>query len=411
MRHAVSALGWVFIVACGQAVPEPAVPDSSRPFIDPWSPNATVTATPPPLSGWPELQPLPAELDMPPWLNMPLANRIVVSWRTVDVSSGTVHYGKTPEYGETAATTALDELHHVDLGVLPEASQFYYEVRIDGTNVAYRGSFVTPGSQSFRFLHLGEFHADSHELEIAQFAEVIRDFEPHVIVESGDMVNDGNKLSEWRSYMRTSAPWISNVILLAAGSNHVDGFGGNKNLQDLFVLPNNERWYSTRYSQVQFFTLDSTYGILNLDITLIQPGWVGTESALAHDGVDDPTFVVGAWHYPACSSQYSSRTTARVWVQSNLIRSFTDNGGIDLVLVGHDKYYERSTVTGGIVHVQSNIGKISPGDPGNNHPDCSPQVTIRDTRAVVFASVNGTELDAFVLDENGVEIDAFSISK
>jgi hypothetical protein len=40
--------------------------------------------------------------------------------------------------------------------------------------------------------------------------------------------------------------------------------------------------------------------------------------------------------------------------------AFKANGGVDLILAAHDKYYERSTITGGIVRVITNIGNSSP---------------------------------------------------
>nr|MBA2545033.1 hypothetical protein [Deltaproteobacteria bacterium] len=67
-----------------------------------------------------------------------------------------------------------------------------------------KGVFVMPGRAGWRFLHSGEFHAPSEAENVAKFAAAIREFRPHVLLESGDMVDDGNSLSQWRSYLRTS---------------------------------------------------------------------------------------------------------------------------------------------------------------------------------------------------------------
>ncbi len=361
---------------------------------------------------WPADEPLPPEIDFPPWVTMPEPRRIVVSWRTVSATTGTVAFGSSPSLGETAASSTSANLHHVDLGVLLPATAYWYEVRVDGTGAVRRGVFVTPGRSAFRFVHFGEFHAPGQSEHVAKFASHLRNFRPHLLVESGDMVDSGELLEDWRSYFRTAAPWISNLILLPAGSNHVDGPGGNANLKDLFVLPNNERWYATRYGPLLAFSLDSTTSLVNLDISTEQPAWLREQNALAHDGEDDPTFVIGAWHYPACSSLQKNRAGDRVWVQNSFIKTFKESGGVDLVLVGHDKYYERSEIVGGIPHVMTNVGLISPSeDVGNNHRDCTEILTIADTRSVGLVTVADGKLSLEAIDEVGMKLDELVLEK
>jgi len=359
---------------------------------------------------WPADEPLPPEFDFPPYLNMLDASTIVVSWRTTNATTGKVDYGTTEAYGMGAASGTAGNLHHITLSNLVPATAYYYRVSIDGTTATRKGVFVTPGATKWRFISFGEYHAPSESAGAAKFANEIRDFRPHVIVESGDMVDTGTDITHWRSYMRTSAPWISNVILMPAHSNHVNGSGGNPNLLDYFVLPNNERWYLTRYSQIQFFTIDSTYD-QNSDVASVEMPWLQTQAAAAHDGTDDPTFVVAAWHYPACSSQYLSRSGVRTWVNQNIVKAFRDNGGIDLILSAHDKYYERNTLNGNIVHIITNIGNISPEIPGQNYVDCQVVKTLRNNRSTALITVDDKLLSAKVIENDGTELDAFTIQK
>jgi hypothetical protein len=359
---------------------------------------------------WPADAPLPPEFDFPPYANLLDATTVVVSWRTVEAHTGAVRFGPSEALGDELASPTAANLHHVTLSNLVAGAAYFYEVAIDGTSALRRGVFVMPGRTQWRFVHSGEFHAPSESDNVARFTATIRDFRPHVLLESGDMVDDGNDLAHWRSYMRTSAPWISNVLLLPAHSNHVNGSAGNNNLLDLFVLPNNERWYLTRYGQVEMFSLDSTFSA-NSDVEAVEVPFVATNAALAHDGVDDPTFVIAAWHHPACSSQYFTRTGERGWVQDNLVKTFKDNGGVDLILAAHDKYYERNTITGGIVHVITNIGNVSPEIPGGNHGDCTVMKTDRSTQSVGLFTVDGSTLTGEIVDEAGATIDSFSIAK
>jgi hypothetical protein len=378
-------------------------PDAS---IDPPGDGTTQQIDP----AWPPDTALPPEFDFPPYLNLLDGRTVVVSWRTGAATTGIVRYGTTEALGSMAASTVAANLHHVSLTDLQPGSAYYYEVAIDNTSAIRRGVFVVPGRTAWRWVHFGEFHAPSNAQNAAKFTAAIRMFRPHVIVESGDMVDDGNNLNDWRSYMRTSAPWISNVLLLPSHSNHVNGTGGNTNLRDLFVIPHNERWYLTRYNQVQFFSLDSTYAA-NSDVEATEVPWLRSNAQSMHDGADDPKFVIASWHHPACSSQYFTRQGERNWVHDNFIAAFMSNGGIDLILAAHDKYYERSTLTGGVVHLITNIGQVSPEIPGGNHAGCTPIKTSRTNQSVAFFTMTGNMLDAKILDQNGADLDAFSITK
>ncbi|HEY5924513.1 MAG TPA: fibronectin type III domain-containing protein, partial [Kofleriaceae bacterium] len=225
--------------------------DSSGPSDSP-----TVTDTDP---AWPADSPLPPEFDFPPYLNLLDATSVAVSWRTTNTTTGTVRWGTSEAYGSTGSSATAANVHHVMLTGLAPATAYYYEVAVDNTSATRKGVFVTPGASKWRFIALGEYHAPSESSNVAKFGNEIRDFRPHVAVESGDMVDTGTDITHWRSYMRTSAPWISNVLLLPSHSNHVNGSGGNANIKDYFVLPNNERWYETRYGQAHFLSIDSTY--------------------------------------------------------------------------------------------------------------------------------------------------------
>ncbi len=388
---------------CGDNLAATQPPDATRLVISDARPDGT---NPP----WPADVVLPPEFDFPPWLNMPAPGQIVVSWRTVKACTGVVRLGPTRDYGRTERSSESRILHHVDLGVLAPATAYHYEVELDGSGAVRKGVFVTPGAPSWRFAHVAEFHAASDSIHAARFGDTIRAFRPHVLVESGDMLNSGDSITDWRSYMRTSAPWISNVILLPAGSNHVNGAAGSSMLRDLYVLPNNERWYTTRYGAVEFFSLDSTYDRLASDVSIDEPAWLAEQAALAHDGDGDPTFVVAAWHYPACSSNQSSRAAQRAWVMTNFVDTLRDAGGVDLLLVGHDKYYERSELTDGIVQIQSNAGRLAPGGAGGNHEGCTPVVTRTDTRSLTLFEVSGMRMVGKAVDEEGLLLDSFVLT-
>jgi len=392
----------VTAVLAGACARETAVWD---PIDDPELPGGQASAL-----AWPADSPLPAGFETPPWLTMPEPDRISVGWRTPEADAGVVVLEEAGGEGTTFSEDAPATLHHVDLGVLPAATTFRYRVVL-ASGAAREGVFTTPGLSEWRFIHLAETHIPSEREHAAAWAGAIRAFQPQLAVESGDMLDDGDEDAQWVDYLNTSRPWISNVILLPVHSNHVNGVAGNPILLATFELPGNERWYTTRYGAVEIVTLDSTFNGDSPDIGT-EPDWIEGSMAAARDAPDPPLFTIGAWHYPACSSHYESRSEERRWVIDNLVSAFADSGGLDLILVGHDKYYERSilTVAGQhIPHVMGNLGKLAPGGDGGNEPECAPIMTDTETRSLVMVGVASDALVARAVGEDGSILDEFTI--
>jgi hypothetical protein len=408
----VKSLGLVLVLAaCGddRAVPDAAGADAAPDAIE--LPAAVDPA-------WPEVGDLPAAFDLPPWLTVPAPDRISIGWQSVAEATGWVELVAAPDGRidvDWSAARRLDSpasrLHHVELADLPRGVAYRYRVHVDDPagEAVREGVFVTPGAERWRFLHLGEFHAPTSSREVRRFTPQIREFRPHVVIESGDMVDDGDQPGDWRAYLQSSAPWISNVVLLPVHSNHVNGAMGNPFILSLFELPDNERWYSTRLGRIEVVTLDSTFTD-NFD-TRTEPQWIRARMAtLAAEPV--PPRVIAAWHFPACSSTFAARTAQRRWVLDNFVAAFADTALLALVLVGHDKYYERSQLAIGdrtITHIMVNSGHLAPGAAGGNEPECTPVVTDTTRRTIGLMTVDGVTIAGQVVDQDARIVDEVAI--
>mgnify|MGYP001618370881 CR=1 FL=1 len=165
-------------------------------------------------------------------------------------------------------------------------------------------------------------------------------------------------------------------------------------------------WYATRYGPAEVLTIASER--LEEFEAEEQP-WIRRSAQDAHDGDDDPSFLLAAWHHPACSSNYRSRASTRERIMEDIVTELVAGGGVDLILVGHDKYYERSTIAGGIPHVMTAVGRVSPEEAGDNHPMCTPEVTDLDDQSVLLIEVDETRISARAVRPDGSSIDAFEI--
>lgn len=309
---------------------------------------------------WGAVQSRPSAFQFPPCVNLK-GSSIVIRWKTAANTTGSVAYGTTDAYGRIAASSTPAQYHRVQLDGLAAATRYYYRVSIAGTTAVMKGTFTTPGITKIRAVFLAETHFPSQAAYTKEFASLIRQFSPHLLIESGDMVDNGGYFSNWVSYMQGSAPWIPNAIILPCHSNHtfygMTGGGTNPYMAAAFSLPNNERWYSTRYGPLLNVTLDSTYEVSPV-LSTTQVTWLRDTVRAAHDGVSDPLFTTVAWHYPAYSSGTDNREAQREWARRHFVSTINTNGGCDLIAVGHDRFNERSVING-LNHVQTTMGKAA----------------------------------------------------
>jgi hypothetical protein len=383
-----------------------------------WDPEDPTTGPTDP--AWPPAVAIAPPFDLGPWATMPDRATIAIGWRTTAPTLGWLELVASPDGAlevDWAAAERVDdpaaaaaELHEVRLAGLAPATAYRYRVHAEGDDGFREGVFVTSGAERWRFVHLAELHAPTDAAFAAEFAGPIRRFRPHLAIESGDMVDFGDELDDWRTYFAVSAPWVSNLILLPAHSNHVNGTGGSALLRSLFALPDNERWYTTRYGDVELVSLDSTYE-LNPD-TALEGDFVRQRLAEALAAADPPRHVVAAWHYPACSSLYQDRAAQRRWVIDELVAALGETEAFRLALVGHDKYYERSrlAVAGReVTHVMANVGKLAPGVSGDNAPECTTEVTLPEVRSLGTYAVEGDVIRGWTVDPDDAELDAFVV--
>ena len=127
--------------------------------------------------------------------------------------------------------------------------------------------------------------------------------------------------------------------------NHDYSDGGIANYLSYFSLPGTERYYDQRIGPVHLFVLDS-------DEMLRSSSELATEQAWLKAGLAASTapFQVVALHHPAYTSSARGPYSPLRWDYKEW--------GADLVLNGHDHFYERLS-SGGLTYVVNGIGGAS----------------------------------------------------
>ena len=264
-----------------------------------------------------------------PWLCGVTQNTVYVGLEATNTTAATVKYGLTNAYGSTASTqntqaVGSNYVHNVNLtGLLPN-TQYHYQV-VQGSSVSGDYTFYTApvAGTTARW----GFAADSRTQTTIHnnMAALIAGQNPRMMVYGGDLCD---AWSEWfvpnQESLNATVPWVN------APGNH-------------------EGWNATTRAYTQsaggdpdYFSFD--YGdshivVLNTEISYSSgsPQWNFAAADLA---TSTAAWKVVAFHKPAYST---SRSDAGM--QAMTAQIFEPNG-VDLVLTGHDHYYQHNLVNG-----------------------------------------------------------------
>lgn len=285
-----------------------------------------------------------------PYLTNVTQTGISVSWVTNRLSNSIVSYApvSNPSAVLTAQSSRLAYLHHVRLSGLEPGTEYRYQVLSRGIFgrpefLGPVGTFrtaVSPG-ETFRIVLKAETHNPGFRGQEAFTPEILA-FDPNLIIDPGDHVDEGYRLDQWQEHYRDGAGFLTKVPVLHAWGNHDAASLGIP--QALFDLPGNERWFVTPFGNTLFISLDtnSPDTFFNIDE---QKRFLEQTLQEATDGVDDPTFIVVVHHlipYGAGPHQIDPFTFL---ARSELVPLF-EQYGVDLVLTGHEKLYIHSLRNG-----------------------------------------------------------------
>jgi hypothetical protein len=157
----------------------------------------------------------------------------------------------------------------------------------------------------------------------------IMKIEPRVVFHAGDLVDDGNSLSDWVTFDDIIGPLRASAQFYPALGNHERNapfFYAN------FELPNNERWYSVDVNGIHFIVLDSN---APLHKGAEQYSWLKNDLERSQA---ETQFTAVIFHHPLFTSSLHEADEKKFG--KDVIPLF-ERYGVDLVLSGHNHSYER----------------------------------------------------------------------
>jgi acid phosphatase type 7 len=359
-----------------------------------------------------------------PYLQNPRHDGITVAWGGRVDSTGLLRWWSSTDSGEIAPTgrtqpAALGEMDLLSatIGGLQPATRHCYAVDLNGAEVASGLEFTTAptdGSEVtfFAFGDMGQ--GTTVQADVAERMSE-RAAGTHLLLTTGDNAYADGSYQQFDdfvfAYYRDLLPEMS---LMPTLGNHDYNTPGAQPYLDNFFLPENawreadrERYWSMDYGPLHVIGLDSEESI----------DGTGDDSMLAWADADleanTKPWTVALWHRPPWSGGTEGDGSLQV---RDLLVPLMQEHGVDLVLMGHEHFYERfaaildgavsSHEEGGVTYVISGGGGNFLG-PVNDHPlDVARAVehhfvrVAADECALGFEAINdeGQTFDAFSLD-------------
>jgi tetratricopeptide (TPR) repeat protein len=272
-----------------------------------------------------------AEILKGPYLQNVKTDGITIMWESDRPTTGIVLYGRTPDYGMEVAEKKPARIHEIHIRGLEVESLYHYKV-LSGRDASVDRTFQTavrPDSP-FRVVYYGDNKTGPHMHR--KNALRISAERPHIVLQCGDLVNQGYVYSQWsRLFFAPASVLIDHVPLYPSLGNH------EQNAEyyfQYFSLPHTESWYSFDYGNAHFVVLDSNSAKLREGSA--QVGWLiedlkSSQAPWKFVSFHHPPFTAGGNHY----------TLRRIELK-NLLHPIFEKYGVDIVFNGHDHNYERT---------------------------------------------------------------------
>ncbi|MBT9556298.1 MAG: fibronectin type III domain-containing protein [Myxococcales bacterium] len=288
---------------------------------------------------------------------------IVIAWNTDDAPDDNfVEFGAGPGTAfETTQTGTsfqakgqLGTVHEVTLTGLSAETAYTY--RVGGPVGGYSDvhSFRTgpnDGCTPFRFIASGDHRSDDDFGPSPKWESILGEMEATgatFVVETGDLVKDGEDLKQWVNHMDMGALHMGELALMPSFGNHDsdDVQGVSAAFNQLFSLPTNDKsatedFYAFEYGNAVFAGL-STATFDDPEGFAMQAQWL--DETLAEHA--DKTWRFVFFHHPVYTSHIDlgfaelnhppdERGQAQHFVP------IFDKHHVDVVFAGHNHFYER----------------------------------------------------------------------
>lgn len=332
--------------------------------------------------------PPPGVVSRGPYLQMATSSNIVIRWRTTTAMETVVRYGTNLGALNLAVTNTDPVINHeITLpGLLPETKYYYSIGTSTHTLTEDPGcNFITlplPGTvKPIRIWAIGDFGTANTAQRNVRNAYTNYSGTRHTdawLFLGDNAYNTGTDLEYQNAVFNIYSNELKRMVSWPTMGNHDSAFqtvlSDNFPYYEIFTMPTageaggvpsgSEHYYSYDYGNVHFIVLDS------MTTSLRQPGSAMLQWLQADLEETTADWIIAYFHHPPYTKGSHNSDTEHDLVE---IRQYVvpvlENGGVDLVLVGHSHSYERSYLINGHYGFSSTItagNYINDGDGRTN---------------------------------------------
>ncbi len=291
--------------------------------------------------------PLRAKLLMKPYLQAVTENSIIVMAETDTREPVFVQFGEQDL--ENLSSTKFIRIaedrrsktfvHRIELtNLLPNKTYKYRAIHSGDTSLIFEFRTAVPAGNSFRVAITGD-NRSNPEIH-SKKSKKIAQHKPNFSIYTGDLCYSG-KYFEWKKEFFTpeEQDLISSVPFFNSLGNHEAKTGLTKVfLQAPFSSSNDEYYYSFDYGDAHFLILNT-----ETDVKPNSPQWNFAERDLENT---NKKWKIVVFHIPAYSWGGHNGNKNMQELTSKILEKYH----VDLVLNGHNHFYQRSFVNG-IYHI------------------------------------------------------------
>lgn len=316
-----------------------------------------------------------------PYLQFATQTSMVVMWETENETSTKVEYGEAvlnsgePILSQSKKIDGFRTMHEVVLEDLKtETNYFYRTVSIteSGKEIIseiYPFKTAVNDSTAYMFALIGDSQKNSKTpWAWEKIASLVWQDRPNFVVHVGDIVDDGNVLTDWTD------DFFPGGHVLMSKSPVYTALGNHENDADYYYQyfhnPEPEYYYTFKYGNAQFFVIDT-----NRDVTEGSEQFTWLEWELAKS---DATWKIALHHHPPYSSEENDHGDS--WKEASTMGTHARNlvplyeeYGVDFNLFGHTHVYERTwPLKNNMVNQKEGVIYINSGGAGGGLEDFMP---------------------------------------
>ncbi len=349
----------------------------------------------------------PENLHIYPYLQYVTPNSIIIKWETVTPMVGKVIYSEDDSFSNEKRELNPAKIHEIKLVDLKPGTRYYYKVSYNNTMLE-SASFTTapvPGTPNWRMVAYGDnrSYPETHKRIVAQILKL----NPSMIIHTGDLVASGDSYEQWKEqYFDPMKGLSENITVFPSLGNHERN---SPYYYEYMSVPdeNGESYYSFDYGNAHFIALNSNAEEAPFAIDSEQTKWLIND--LKENA--DAEWKIVFFHHPLFRCHPTRGIEPQRWVWQEVFEEY----GVDLVVNGHDHYYQRTYAIGNYKGKPSRgiYYLLSGGGGAPNYP-IVPKVHAANRRSVHHITVMDFQGDRIIgraIDDEGNVFDAFIYDK